>query len=175
MSGYWIVQHVGVDPVTGAPAVSLSHYNVVDANDNVINDSPLTLKAAERLLKEKRAEPDQPKRENPVSNQDAAPEQGKIRWKKIGGGSFRMQSGRIIKPQEVFTASEDEIPKAFRDVVIPLDELPKEPPLEIVDPGFEIRSSGPGWYKIYSKDGKCLTDKAMRQAEAQAKLQELVG
>jgi len=40
-----------------------------------------------------------------------------LRWKKVGGGFFRMRDGRIIKPNQVFTAKRRDIPEAFLDVV----------------------------------------------------------
>jgi hypothetical protein len=48
----------------------------------------------------------------------------KIRYKKIGGGSLRLNlSGvnKIIKQNETFSAYPNEIPKAFKDTCIPLD------------------------------------------------------
>jgi len=58
-------------------------------------------------------------------------EDGMIRWKKIGGGSFHM-GNRIIKPNQVFTARVEDIPASFRDVVIPLDSIPVVPEVPIV-------------------------------------------
>jgi hypothetical protein len=47
------------------------------------------------------------------------------RWKKLGGGSFRIQkrngNAKIIKPGEIFRAWPDEIPSGFRDLCKPLD------------------------------------------------------
>lgn len=62
------------------------------------------------------------------------------RWKKTGGGSFRLKSGKIVKPNESFRAKAEDIPKAFRDILIPLDGLPEERPLESKT-AFEIRES----------------------------------
>ena len=50
-----------------------------------------------------------------------------ISWKKLGGGSFRLATGRIIKPNQIFDATEAEIPKAFRDVVVSVKPLPPSP------------------------------------------------
>ena len=41
-----------------------------------------------------------------------------VKWKKIGGGSFLMEDGRRIKPNQVFMATEDQIPQGFRKMVI---------------------------------------------------------
>jgi hypothetical protein len=47
-----------------------------------------------------------------------------MKWKNTGG-PLRMADGRKIKRGEVFEAAEAEIPKGFRDVIQPLDSLPK--------------------------------------------------
>lgn len=59
-----------------------------------------------------------------VEVQDEKPKE--IRWRKTGGGSFRLGPGRnhkIIKQNQVFLARPDEIPLAFRDTIIPVDAL----------------------------------------------------
>lgn len=98
----------------------------------------------------------------------------KIRWRKTGGGSFRMGSGKIIKPGQVFTARLDEIPVAFRDVIMPLDDkeiitetnaavdVPKAPELE-----YTVRHKGGAWYDVVNKDGKVLNDKSLRKEAAE--------
>lgn len=50
-------------------------------------------------------------------------EDGQIKWKKLGGGSFKLRN-RFIKPGETFLARPDEIPQGVRDVVVPLQALP---------------------------------------------------
>ena len=62
---------------------------------------------------------------------------GKMRWKKIGGGSLRLVSGRIIKPNEIFRADPSEISMSFRDRVIPLDAISEEM-TPVPDAAFEI-------------------------------------
>jgi hypothetical protein len=49
----------------------------------------------------------------------------KIKFKNTGG-SLSL-GGRKIRRNEVFEAAEAEIPKAFKDIVLPLDSLPEEP------------------------------------------------
>lgn len=53
----------------------------------------------------------------------------KVRWLKTGGGSLRLKTGKIIKPNEKFSACPEEIPEAFRDIVVPIGDLPKEVPI----------------------------------------------
>jgi len=166
---------VGVDPDTGLPQVSLHQFDVVDADGNPVNDKPLHPRAAGRLLAERLAEAGREKGAEMESNQDAQVVEQKVRWRKIGGGSFRMRDGRIIKPNQEFMAFPHEIPQAFRDVVKPIEPLPEEPPLEVATGGYEVRSVGPGWYAVFDVSGKRVNDKGLRQAEAQALLEELQG
>lgn len=50
------------------------------------------------------------------------PGEGKIKWKKHGRGFFRLPN-LIIKPNDVFWARPDQISKAFRDTIIPVNHL----------------------------------------------------
>jgi hypothetical protein len=97
----------------------------------------------------------------------------KIRWKKLGGGSFRMGNGRIIKPNQVFEATPEEIPIGFRDVVVPVGPMPPEPALEVVAGGYSIMSRGPGWYDVVDAQGKVVNEGALRQDAAQKLLEDL--
>ena len=54
-------------------------------------------------------------------------EDGQIKWKKTGGGSFRLRN-RFIKPGETFLARPDEIPQSFRDMIVPLGAIPATTP-----------------------------------------------
>jgi hypothetical protein len=97
----------------------------------------------------------------------------KIKWKKLGGGSFRMASGRIIKPNQIFEAAPEEIPMGFRDVVVPVDTIPEPPALEVVPGGYRVMSRGPGWYDVVDAHGKVVNEGALRQADAQKLLEDL--
>lgn len=92
-----------------------------------------------------------------------------IRWKKLGRGSFRMPN-RIIKPGEIFTAKPSDIPLSFRDVIIPVDDLPKEM-LEVkVDgkkPVFSVAKRDKGtWYDVIDDKGKKINEKALTKEAA---------
>lgn len=109
---------------------------------------------------------------------DAAEDEGKIWWRKIGGGTFRLGRGKIVKPNERFKARPDEIPKGFRDVVIPLSELPEEDNKPATpastEARFELQSKGGGWYDIINTvSGKPVNSKSLRAKEAQEQLEEL--
>jgi len=98
-----------------------------------------------------------------------------ISWKKLGGGSFRLATGRIIKPNQIFDATEAEIPKAFRDVVVPVKPLPPEPKLEVVSGGYSVRHRGSNWYDVMDGQGKTLNEKALRQDDARRLIESLTG
>ncbi len=92
-----------------------------------------------------------------------------IRWKKIGRGSF-LFNNRYIKSNQVFYAKESQIPKAFRDVIIPM-EKPEEP----VDVLTTVKSDSEytlqeaieaGLWNIVDKHGKKINERPMVHNEA---------
>jgi len=107
---------------------------------------------------------------------------GTILWQKTGGGSFRM-SRRIIKPGEKFRARPDEIPKGFRDVIIPLEPIPEgtimQGAIEVTAPGvspkYTLKSRGGGWYDIVDAAGKVMNEpkKPLKKAMAEQLIKDL--
>lgn len=87
-----------------------------------------------------------------------------IRWKKIGGGSFQLRK-HIIKPGQVFMARPSEIPKNFRDVCIPLEEIKVAPPIpiEVKKTTYKIvpRGKSRSLYDVVDENGKVLNEKAL--------------
>lgn len=101
----------------------------------------------------------------------------KIRFRKIGGGSLRL-FGRIIKPGEVFTASPSQIPPAFRDLIIPLDEIrPVNPvPEKIVEvPQYKLQLRGKSktLWDVVGANGKVLNEKGLTKVVAEQLIQDL--
>lgn len=99
-----------------------------------------------------------------------------IWWRKTGGGSHRMKKNgklMIIKPGQKFKARPSEIPEAFRDIILPLENIPKEPPLKVDEPTYEIVHKGSGWYNVVDGDGKIMNEKAMRPEEAEELVRNL--
>lgn len=94
-------------------------------------------------------------------------------WRKIGGGTFRMASGKIIKKNQVFRAAVEDIPEAFRHIVVPIGELPKETPLEVSINKYKVQSTGAGWYNVIDGQDKVVNEKGLRQNEAQALIGKL--
>lgn len=97
---------------------------------------------------------------------------GKVWWRKLGSGSFTMGNGKIVKPNERFRAKPEDIPNNFRDVVIPLDQLPEEKPpvTQPLDQQYKIETKSPGWYNIVDVNGKIINEKALRDHEAKEML-----
>lgn len=89
-----------------------------------------------------------------------------------------MRNGKIIKPNQVFEAALSEIPAGFRDVIVPIGELPPNPediPIEVPTSKYQLQSRGAGWYDVIDATGKTVNENAMRQAEARVLLERLVG
>ncbi|MDH7554340.1 MAG: hypothetical protein QHH74_11855 [Spirochaetota bacterium] len=94
-----------------------------------------------------------------------------IRWKKIGGGHF-IFNGRMIKPGQVFTASVDQISKNFRDLCVPLDELPPPPeevPMDVVQAIYTVHPRGKSktWFDVIDSRGKVINEKALKKEQAE--------
>lgn len=98
-----------------------------------------------------------------------------IRWKKIGNGAFVLNN-RYIKPGQIFSASEAEIPKAFRDVVIPLDSIPESKGVEEASKPNEysiVKVGEPDDWNIVDKRGKKLNEMPLSYGEA-LKIKEIL-
>jgi hypothetical protein len=94
-----------------------------------------------------------------------------LKWRNSGGGTFRMAGGKIIKPNQVYKAYEDQVPAAFRDTQICLEEIPTEVKVipkksKNATPKYEIVHKGAGWYDVIDSSGKPVNEKALREAEA---------
>jgi len=106
-------------------------------------------------------------------------EQGLIRWKKVGGGSFRLNRNTIIKPNQVFEAREDEIPKAFRDVIIRLDGIPTSKNIDIEkvkerkNKYKTEETSRAGYVHIVDNNGKKISEKPLKKDDAKKLISDL--
>ena len=98
-----------------------------------------------------------------------------LRWRKTGGGTFRMGNGKIIKPNQVFSATVEDIPEGFRHMIVPADGSVDEvdQPLEITQEIYAIRSASPGWYNVVDSQEKVINEKMLRQDAAKELVQSL--
>lgn len=121
-------------------------------------------------------------------------ESKEIKWRKIGGGSLRYIRGKIVKPNEIFTARPEEVPLAFRKYVVALEDIP-ETSFSVVQPfttrrrgskdgeaitgkelpsySLEKRSTGGWWDVINSVSGKAINEKGLREEAARQLVEEL--
>ncbi len=108
----------------------------------------------------------------------------KIKWRKNGGGTFRLKPqvgspksrGRKIKAYETFDAYPSEIPKAFRDNIVPLETLPDAPeeaPVDVAEPDYKLKRRSGGFYHVLDSNDKVLTEDALRKDEALAFIERL--
>jgi hypothetical protein len=101
----------------------------------------------------------------------------KIRYRKIGGGSFRTKQGRIIKPNQTFYAYPEDIPKGFKDVIRPVDEVAEaeEEPIVDSEPArFEIRHKSGPYYDVYNSSiDKKINEKGLKKEDAEELIKEL--
>lgn len=121
-----------------------------------------------------------------------------VKWKKIGGGSFRMANGRLIKPNQVFMATEEEIPQGFRHLILQVSEplpQPKSKQVQLKLEAVQIQETesqkveetladaeniykmaprGTGWWNVVNTvSGKVLNEKALRHTDALQLIQSL--
>ena len=95
-----------------------------------------------------------------------------LTWRKTGGGSFRLGNGKIIKPNQVFTASLDQVPESCRDVVVLVkgnleEEVKKDNLLDVYKTEYTIESRGYGYYNVVDGEGKVMNEKALRETAAE--------
>jgi len=108
----------------------------------------------------------------------------KIRYKKIGGGSLRLNN-RIIKPGQKFEAYPEDIPETARDLVVPADGAvamwPNERAKVIQE---DIKGAKPiyttrqrdntEWWDIYDVNGKKINEKGLPKEAAEKLIQNLM-
>ncbi len=116
---------------------------------------------------------------NEVKAEVKTPLQLAPRWRKIGGGSFRMPN-RIIKPGQIFRAWPDEIPKAFRDVCQPVDgdvifEFDKKgkTPIPGLKAKFTLFPKGNDLFDVVNAQGKVLNDSPLPKSVAEGLIRDL--
>lgn len=104
-----------------------------------------------------------------------------LSWKKNGGGTFYLNKNRIIKPNEVFQATEDEIPLAFRDNIVSVDSpgvIPKKAtkPKPVVNVEFtkKERENSKGWWDVFDQNDKKVNENALREDEADSLIAKLM-
>lgn len=118
---------------------------------------------------------EQPELRSVIPAEPVKPVEQTIRWKKVGGSTFILNN-RMIKPGQVFHAKVSEIPKAFRDLIIPVDELPVEvDELSLLtgDASYNLKQNGDKW-DILNRQGKKMNEVALSRDEALMLIKQLL-
>ena len=93
-----------------------------------------------------------------------------IVWKKTGGGSLRLAK-RLIPPGALFKARVSEIPKGFRDVVIPQELIPEavQATMPAVKSSFQVvpRGKSKSMFDIIGANGKRMNEQPLTKAVAE--------
>lgn len=118
-------------------------------------------------------------------NVDAAvAEAPKLKWKKVGGGDFRI-GHKIIKENEVFLATEAEVPKGFRDIIILLGDAPVETykaPEKVVKPVYELvpteapenaENKDVKYFNVVNASGKAINQNPLTEEAATQLVKDL--
>jgi len=100
-----------------------------------------------------------------------------ILWKKLGGGSLHL-SKRLIPPGATFKARQSEIPKAFRDLVQPLEKLPPAPEAPAVKPiksAYKVvpRGKSKSMFDVIGPNGKKMNELPLTKATAERLVKDL--
>lgn len=85
-----------------------------------------------------------------------------------------MANGKIIKPNQEFYATLEEIPEGFRNVVVkPMEDLPQPKPLESVTT-FELQAHKDGGYNVINAvTRKIMNEEPLEKEGAEKLLEEL--
>jgi hypothetical protein len=115
-----------------------------------------------------------------VPTLETPPVQGKIRWKNLSGKTQRnILPGRILKPGEQFTAYPDQIPKAFRDVIIalePIEDMNDRPviPANISRMTYSLKpAEKEGFFDIYNGKDKKMNEIPLEESTAKQLIKDL--
>jgi len=103
---------------------------------------------------------------------------GRILYRKIGGGSLRIHR-KIIKPNEKFYAFPADVAN-FKNVVQPLEDIPKadaveEKEIEGTIPKYRAVPRGKSklWFDVVGPGEKVLNDKALKKDAAEKLIEDL--
>jgi hypothetical protein len=105
----------------------------------------------------------------------------RIMWKKISGGVYKHYDGQKYRRGQTFPAAIDEIPKAFRDTVVPVDPTAlataEELPLEVIKIQY-VKEEAPeesGNFRVFDSNGKAMSEGVLTEAEADDLIKALEG
>lgn len=127
------------------------------------------------MERRKKAEP----KDVPVTVEQQVRPEEEVEFIKVGRGSLRFPrrvflgsqksgKGAIIKPNQHFWARPSEVPKAFADTVRPVVDLPPEPPLDVIKPGYKMQQNAkdPTLYDVVDMQGKIMNEQPLSGVDA---------
>ena len=149
-------------------------------------EKPLDEKVVEEVVEEEQeevVEEVKPKATTKVTSKIVVPdpvqEDPRIWYRKVGGGSLRF-GNRIVKPGEKIQLDPSEVKPAWKDLLIPLSEVPvkKEAPikLDITKSAYSLKQRGEGglWWDVVDSQGKVVNDKALRKEKAEEYIKDMM-
>lgn len=111
-----------------------------------------------------------------------------IRWKVVAPRSYRWNN-KFMKPGQIFTAAERDLPDDFRPLVIPLGNLIQvqkppdfrsrtnwkdtgvpetKPEPKPEPPGYQVKEKSNGeWYDVYDSKNKKVNEQKLTKEEAE--------
>lgn len=117
---------------------------------------------------------------------EEAPLEGQVQYVKIGGSEFTLQHPtRVYKKGIPFWAFPYEIPKAFRDIVVPVtetiahlheNEKAREKRIEetaLTSAKYEMKERTIGWWDVLNAEGTIMNEQALRKEAAKELLESL--
>lgn len=110
-----------------------------------------------------------------------APKEVRPQWR-VKSGGITLLDKRYFEKDQLFNAWEEDIPEAFRDIIIPMQQLEKRPTR--VRPVFSLQEVVPTaeeedendyvqLYNIVNGDGKVISQKPLPKAEVDPLIQAL--
>lgn len=101
-----------------------------------------------------------------------------FRWKVVSKSGFHGLNHRIYKPGEIFTATEVEVPLAFRDVIVKVDVASvqeQKKPISGVSPVYstqQVEGQENQW-NVVDQKGKVINEKPLTLPKAQKLVKDL--
>ena len=96
----------------------------------------------------------------------------KLHWKKVGGGALRLQ-GQIIKPNQEFWAFAEDIPAAFMDCIVCLDDsklqelkVAEKKVAETPEELYTLKKVKKGWFNVVNAEGKAINEDLLSEEAA---------
>jgi len=104
---------------------------------------------------------------------------GLIKWRMIGKGVFYIGK-RPIPNGMIFSATPEQIPESFRDIVVPLDPVKaiqndksKKVPKKVAPIVFKLKERDDDLWDVVNGKGKAMNEDPLSKAEAEALRKEL--